>query len=379
MKVSRLLLCLTVTLLCGTVVAAPVISHDNITETTLDNGLHIVVKNDPTWPVVSMGMYVRAGTLHEGPGEAGAAHMVEHLLFEAEMDNGDRLAPYVESIGGRINASTLRDFTHVNVTVSDNFVEDILPKLCDAMLDAQFASKTLQREKKVVARERAERAESGTGYLTMKTWELAFQNHPYGRPIGGTAEQVENLTLDTLRSFYSRFYVPNNMSLIVTGRVDPNWLIGRVKELTSETESAPLDWEPPAPESTQEEIRKKIKVRDSSITGVSFAWHAPGMPDYTDICAMDVIYTLLGQDHIGRLHKRLQSEQIPAVLECDYLTQRQPGLMVITAGLQGDSENAVRRIILDEVKRLREEKVSEEQLDRAKRMLRSEYAFTNES
>lgn len=379
MKVSRLLLCLTVTVLCGTVIAAPVISPDNITETTLDNGLHIVVKNDPTWPVVSMGMYIRAGTFHEGPETAGAAHMVEHMLFEAETDNGEKLAPHIERIGGRISASTLRDFTHVNVTVSENFVEDVLPNLCEAVLDARFDSKALEREKEVVAREMAERTESGTGFLTTKTWELAFEDHPYGRPIGGTAEQVEALTIDTLRAFYDRFYVPNNMSLIVAGQVDPNWLIARVRELTAEKQSRPVDWQPPQPESAQDSIRKEIKVRESKITGLSFAWHAPGMPDYADICAMDVIYTILGQQHIGRIHKALQADEVPALVECDYLTQRQPGLMIVTAGIQGNSETTVRRIILEQINQLREETVSEKELQRAKRILRTEYAFSNES
>lgn len=379
MKPKKLLLCFIAALLCATTVAAPIISRDNIRTETLDNGLRLIVQEESTWPVVSMGLYIRAGSIHEGADRAGAAHMVEHLLFEAETDNGTKLAPYVESIGGRITAATLRDFTLVKVTVAESFVEEVLPKLLQAVMQADFQQQTLEREKMVIAREITERTAGGEGYLQVKLWEQAFEEHPYQRPIGGTCDQVKQLTIEKLRSFYNEFYVPNNMSMVVTGRVDPDWLIGRTQELTEGIESREISWQAPTPETQQETIRKDIQMRDSQITALGFAWHAPGMPEKEEICAMDIIYTLLGQQHVGRVQKALREKQVPAVIECNYLTQFQPGLMMIIAGIHGDGEITARNVILEEIRRLRNEKVSEEALARAKRLLRTEYAFTNES
>ncbi len=380
MKPKKLVLCFFALLfLCATTFAAPIISSDNIRTETLDNGLRVIVQQERTWPVVSMGLYIRAGSIHEGADGAGAAHMVEHLLFEAETDNGDKLAPYVESIGGRISASTLRDFTLVKVTVAESFVEDVLPKLIQAVLQADFQQQTLEREKMVIAREISERTMEGAGYLQMKLWEQAFEQHPYQRLIGGTSDQVKQLTIEKIRSFYNEFYVPNNVSLIATGRVDPDWLIGRTRKLTEGIESKAISWQPPTPEIEQDEIRKDIQMRDSQITAMGFAWHAPGMPEKEEICAMDIIYTLLGQQHVGRVQKALREKEVPAIVECNYLTQFQPGLMMLTAGIHGEGEITVRNAIIEEITRLRNEKVSEEALERAKRLLRTEYAFTNES
>ncbi|MFP3902856.1 MAG: M16 family metallopeptidase [Armatimonadota bacterium] len=379
MKPGKLFLCVLAALLCTTTFAAPIISSDTIRTHTLDNGLRVIVQEERTWPVVSMGLYIKAGSIHEGADRAGAAHMVEHLLFEAKTDNGDKLAPYVESIGGRITASTLRDFTLVKVTVAESFIEEILPKLLQAVLQADFQQQALEREKTVIAREIADRTKGGGGYLDVKLWEQAFEDHPYQRPIGGTSDQVKQLTIEKLKDFYDEFYVPNNMSLIVAGRVDPDWLIGRTQELTDGIQSREIAWQPPTPEIEQDTVRKDIQTRDSEITALGFAWHAPGMPDKEDICAMDIIYTLLGQQHVGRVQEALRDREVPAVIECHYLTQFQPGLMMLTAGVHGDGEITVRNIILEEITRLRSEKVSEEALDRAKRLLRTEYAFTNES
>jgi len=127
-------------------------------------------------------------------------------------------------------------------------------------------------------------------------------------------------------------------------------------------------------------VRKHIATRDSQMTAISYAWHAPGMPDETDICATDLIYTLLGKKQVGRLDKLLVEEKSYAAdVRIDYLTQKHPGLFVITAVVMDKNEMAVRKAILEQAQRLVDEPVPEDELARAKLLLRTEYAFSNET
>jgi zinc protease len=373
-----------VTLCCvwpGSARAAPIVGDDNVKLKVLDNGLRIVVKEENTWPIVAMGMFVRAGSLHETDQQVGVAHLVEHLLFEAESPEGESdVAEYIESIGGRMSAYTLRDFTHVDITVASKFVEPALASLIKTVFDAQFDEQAILHEQAVIAREIADMEEGLAGAMDFKLWDMAFESHPYGRPVGGTAKEVRSITVETARAFYNNFYVPNNMSLVVVGRVDTDWLFDRVAKLTADHRAGNVEWTEPAREQTQDEVRKHIATRDSQMTAISYAWHAPGMPDETDICATDLIYILLGKKQVGRLDKLLVEEKnYAADVRIDYLTQKHPGLFVITAVVMDKNEMAVRKAILEQAQRLVDEPVPEDELARAKLLLRTEYAFSNET
>ena len=384
MSVCRSAVLLVVVLCCvwlGSAQAAPVVSGDNVKLKVLDNGLRVVVKEENTWPIVAMGMFVRAGSLHETDEQAGVAHLVEHLLFEAKApESDDDVAEYIESIGGRMRAYTLRDFAHVDITVASKFVEPALASLVKTVFEAQFDEQAILHEETVIAREIADMEEGLAGVMDFKLWDMAFESHPYGRPVGGTAKEVRRITVETAREFYDNFYVPNNASLVVVGRVDTDWLFDRVAKLTAGYEAGTVKWTEPAREQTQDEVRKHIATRESRMTAIAYAWHAPGMPDETDICATDLIYTLLGKKKVGRLDALLVEENKYAVdVRIDYLTQKHPGLFVITAVVQGKNELAVRKAILEQVQRLVDEEVPEEELARAKLLLRTEYAFSNET
>lgn len=365
----------------ASVCAAPVISSENVSVKVLDNGLRVVVKEENTWPIVSMGMYIKAGSLHELDAEAGAAHMVEHLLFEAEPVEGKgKVAEYIEGIGGRINAFTGRDFTHVDVTVASQYVETALQSLVETVLGAQFDDEVVVNEQMVVLREIADRSSNSSLDMGAVLWGLAYPDHPYGRPIGGTADQVRTLTVDTIRGFYNRFYVPNNMTLVAVGRLDADWLFERIERLTRDHQARPVQWTPPAPAAPLPGIQRDIASRDSEIAAVVFGWRAPGISDAREVCATDLIYTLLGQGATGRLQRRLvDQDNLAAGVDILYLTQKEPGLFILTVAILEKNELVVRKAVLEEIKRLVTEKVPDEELARAKRLLRTEYAFSNES
>jgi predicted Zn-dependent peptidase len=118
--------------------------------------------------------------------------------------------------------------------------------------------------------------------------------------------------------------------------------------------------------------------REVSLLG--FAWHAPGVSDRESVCAMDLIYTLLGEQASGRLQRVLvQEKRIALSVDAQFLTQKEPGLMILNALVPRGREQEAQIAILDEVRKLADEPTSEADLEQAKRLLYADYAFTNES
>lgn len=358
----------------------PILDPARVTEKDLPNGLKVVVKEERQWPVVSIGAYIKAGSLYESDKEAGAAHLVEHLLFETTGDDAQKLAPFIESMGGRISATTMRDFVHVDITVASRYLEQVLPVLAKAVFEAKFDQEQMDRELAVVKREIADRRDRADLYMDELIWRLAYKQHPYGRPIGGTTADLSALTFDTVSAFHKRFYVPNNVTFVAVGDVEPAWLQGRLQELTAGYAAKDTGWVAPPVEAPPTEPRNKIEALPREVSLMSFAWHAPSVADKPEVCAMDLIYTILGQDGTGRLDTKLVCDQkILLSAETEFLTQKNPGLLLITAVVSPAREADAQAAVLGEIKRLAEEPLTPEELARAKRFVYTEYAFSNES
>ncbi len=360
--------------------AVPILDETKISDRTLDNGFRVIVKDEDQWGLAAASLYVRVGSADEGENEVGAAHLLEHVIFEAtDPRDNQRVGPAIEAMGGYVNAMTTRDFTRLEVTVASQYLDRALELMAETVFEPQITSAAVTRERDVVARELVDRLDGAGGVLDDLIWSTAFEVHPYRRPIGGTPEQVTNLTRDDLLDFYERHYVPGNMALVVVGDVNAEAVYARAEELFGSQPAAPAperDW-PAEPEQT--DVRVSSKVRDSGALIVTYAWRAPRVADFDDVCAMDLIYTILGEGQFGRLHRALNEPGLAVMSTCTFLTQRDPGLMMITAMTVKDNEAEVRSTMLEEIERLRDEPLTEEELDEAKRVLRISYAFSNES
>ena len=358
----------------------PVLDPARVTEKSLPNGLQVVVKEERQWPVVAVSAFIRAGSLYEADKEAGVAHLVEHMLFEATGPDNQKLAPSIEALGGRISATTMRDFVHVDIVVASRYLEQVLPLLAKAVFEAPFTAEQMTRELSVVKREMEDRRDHADVYADEMIWRLAFKQHPYGRPIGGTASDLAAINFDTVVGFHKRFYVPNNVAIVAVGDVEPAWLSDRLRELTAKYPSVATGWTAPALEVPPTEPRIKIENLPREVSLLNMAWQAPSISDKADVCAMDLLYTVLGQGALGRLTAKLVNEQkVLLTADAEFLTQKFPGLLVLTAVVSPGREAEAQAALLAEVRRLGEEPLTAAELARAKRMLYTEYAFSNES
>jgi predicted Zn-dependent peptidase len=360
--------------------AAPILDPAKITERTFDNGFRVVVKDEDQWGLAAAALYVRAGSAQESEDQIGAAHMLEHLLFEATDPREDkRVGPAIESLGGYVNAMTTRDFTKIEVTVASQYLPRALELMAETAFEPNISPSAVTREREIVARELTDRLDSAGGALDDLIWTTAYEQHPYGRPIGGSPEEVTTLTLDDLMAYHSRYYIPANMALVVVGDVEAEDVYARAEELFAGRAGGQAPDLSMTPEPEQTDVRVGAETRRSRALLLSYAWHAPEIEDFEDVCAMDLLYTILGEGQFGLLHQSINAEGLALMTNCDYLTQRDQGLVIITAMTSPDQETQVRSAILEQVEKLRSEPLTDEELAEAKRVLRISYAFGNEA
>lgn len=370
--------------LCGQVQAATVFGHGQVSKTTLSNGVSVVVKEAHFVPLVAVSVMIRAGRITEHDGIYGASHFLEHLLFES--DGGRRpLGRRIEGLGGHINATTERDWTRVWCVVATPFFPDALQALADALIGVEVNDDAVQRERKVILEEIALAEDRDlTAILRRMLWENAYKTHPYGGPIPGTPADVRALTAEALQEYYDRLYVGVNTAVVIVGDVSTDEARRQARQAFGEMpRGTPPDLNFPEdpPPATVISVTQKRAI-PSVLIGVAF--RAPGIANKEEVCAMDVIYTLLSEGPHCRLIQRLVNEEgiafpISTGGFCAYLTQRDPGLFIVTAGTSPDNVGRARRGILREIRRLAREPLSADELARAKHLLRSSYAFGNET
>ncbi len=362
--------------LCASVAAAPILNPDKISAITLDNGLRVIVKSERQWPVVAVGLIVRAGSGYESADNSGVAHMVEHLLFE-ERESQEGLGPWVENMGGYINGMATRDFTEVTVAASYQYMDEIIPKLAQSVFAAEFTAEAVAHQRNIIYRELADRLTTNSALAEFFTWQLAFTEHPYRRPVPGEPDHINSLGLEAARDFYNSFYHPNNAALVAVGDVAADDFFELAKQAFGDYPSGQLP-DPPAPEPPQTEVHTRIEYLGESSTLLEFAWHAPGIADKREVCAMDLIYVMLSNE-LESMTRQADQDNLLQAAVVNYLTQRWPGLFTISAMTPPAHELDLRSAILDKISYLRTNLVSEEVVAEAKQTIYADYAFSNEA
>ncbi len=369
---------LLVVVLTASAVAAPILDPAHIQAKTLDNGLRVIVKSERQWPVVALGLVIGAGSGYETEHNSGVAHLVEHLLFE-EHRSTDAFGPQIEDMGGYVNAVVTRDFTQVTLASSSEYFDQMIPLLAQSIFAAKFTAEAVAQQKRIILREMADRLSSTVELTNIFTWQLAYTEHPYGRPIPGSPTQLEDLDVHAVRAFYNQFYRLHNAAVVVVGDVDAEAFF----ELAEESFGgyAPGDKVVPQvpAEPPQTEVRTRIEQLERSITLLQFAWHAPGIANQREVCAMDLIYMIM-DDWLNQMVEAPEGDKpLLAGVVVSYLTQRWPGLFSITAVTEPAYEVDLRAAILGNIEQLSAAPVSDELLAATKQRIYGQYAFSNEA
>lgn len=334
---------------------------------SLDNGLQVLLHRDSAHPLVSVQVWIRAGSLHEEAwGGAGLAHCLEHMLFKGTPTrSAERISQEIQELGGYVNA-----YTSFNRTVYwiDGLAENLkgyLDVLGDMVRNATLDGEELEREKEVIRREMAmdhDDPESTLQHLMLAT---VFRKHPLRHPIIGHREIFDQLGPPEVRAFKARHYVPGNTFVVISGDIDTQGALAAMDSVFGNWPRRPC--EPPIlpEEPPLKGGRKASRQFTSEQHHLACGWIIPG-ESHPDKPALDVLAFLLGSGRSSRLYQSLhQAKGIAHDVWAGAWCAPETGLFQVEADCQPDDALACRAGLFEEVERVARDSVTEEELEKA--------------
>ncbi len=343
----------------------------------LSNGLNVFVHEDPSVQIAVMNILYDVGSRDERPDKTGFAHLFEHLMFggSANIPNYDEP---LQQVGGENNAFTNTDITNYYLTVPAANIETGFWLESDRMLSLSFDPQVLEVQRKVVIEEFKQRyLNQPYGDVWLKLRPLVYTTHPYQwATIGKEISHIENATLDDVKDFFFKYYVPNNAILVVAGNVKHD----QVKAL-SEKWFGPIPAGKNSPRQLQKEptqLNKRLLEVSAKVPAKALykAYHMPGRFDQ-DFYAADLMSDILSRGNSSRLyHNLVQQKEIFTSISSFTMGSIDPGLMVISGRVKdgidlADAELEVNLILEDILKN----GVREEELQKVKNQAQSTLEF----
>jgi zinc protease len=346
----------------------------------LGNGLTVVFRENHSSPVVAVQVWVKAGGATEPDERAGMSHILEHMAFKGTKRRGPgQIAREVESLGGQINAYTSFDQTVYHITISGRYLENALDILADTIGNSVFDADELAKEREVILEE-LRMNEDNPGRMNGKAlFREMYRVHPYGRPVIGYDNTIRKTTRDDLLSYFSRYYYPGNMVLVIAGDVNPGKARPAIEKAflplpTHEAPSADAPAEPP-----QENTRVKVQERDAKRAYLDIGFHGPSMRD-EDVFAWDLLSLILGSGQTSRLYHEVKDVRglVDSVSASAY-TPKDPGALIVSATGAPEKAKEALREILRQTFRLAAAPLQGQELARAKTATESEFVYSLES
>jgi zinc protease len=344
---------------------------------TLQNGLQVFVHEDTATPMAAVNILYNVGSKDEDEHKTGFAHLFEHLMFGGSMNIGNYDEP-LQRVGGENNAFTSPDITNYYITLPAENLETAFWLESDRMMSLSFEPKVLEVQRKVVIEEFKQRyLNQPYGDAWLKLRPLAYQQHPYRwATIGREIKHIEDATLDDVRNFFFKYYLPNNAIMVVAGNID----FEEVKRLTEKwfgpiPAGAPYKRQLPA-EPKQTQARLETVEADVPLNAIYKTFHMPGRNDQRYYIA-DLLSDVLGRGKSSMLYQRLVRDTQMFADISGYVTgSMEPGLLVISGKLKpGFTHQQAEEEIAAIISKV-QEGVSEEELQKVKNQAESSLVFS---
>jgi len=348
-----------------------VTSVEGITEYRLDNGLRLLVFPDASKPNITVNITYLVGSRHEGTGEGGMAHLLEHMVFKGSTKHTNIPQELTEH-GARPNGTTSWDRTNYFETfqASDENLKWALDLESDRMVNSFIKKEDFDKEFSVVRNE-FEMGQNNPFNVTFQhTMAAAFLAHSYGRPVIGNKSDVERVPIDKLQAFYHKYYQPDNAVLMVAGKVDEAKVVAMVNDYFGKIPKPTRVLSPTyTVEPVQDGERLTTVRRVGDVQAILAAYHIPDGAN-PDMAALDVLAGIMSEQSSGRLYKALVDNKKASQVFGFDLDLNEPGLLLFGALLnKTDSLEAARTAMLDTIDGVVKEPPSKEEVDRARTRL----------
>lgn len=375
-------------LLC--ILAAPWLltaASANPYETTLMNGLRVIVKEDRRAPTAVQMVWYRVGSIDEVDGQSGVAHVLEHMMFKGTPSVGPgEFNRLVAAAGGRDNAFTSRDYTAYFQQVPKEKLAEMMRLEADRMRHLNVDPKEFAQEIKVVMEERRMRTDDNPqSKLFEQMNAVAFQAHPYRRPIIGWMNDLETMTADDARAWYDAWYVPNNAYMVVTGDVDHAEVFKLAEQYYGPLEGRALPRRRAQEEPKQEGTRRVTVKAPAELPTLVMGWKAPVLRDVErdhEPYALEMLAAVLDGHSAARFPRKLVREDKVALdVDIGYDgTARGPGMLYVSGTpAEGKTVADLEAAVRAELERVKRDGVGEAELQRARAQLLASEVYKKDS
>lgn len=352
-------------------------------EYKLPNGLHVILHQDNTAPVVTTGVMYHVGSKDEEPGRSGFAHFFEHLLFEGtkNIKRGEWFK-IVSSNGGTNNANTSNDRTYYYETFPSNNEQLGLWMEAERLRSGVVNQIGVDTQREVVKEEKRMRMDNQPyGNLFNSILSNMFVKHPYHWSVIGSMEDLNAAKLEEFQAFYKKYYVPNNAVLVVAGDIQPEqtkkWIseyYGSIPKGTVTPKNFPMD-----PPITQE---KEVTVTDPNIQipAYIYSYRTPSNK-HRDSKVLDMVSAYLSGGKSSVLYKKLVDEQKKALqVSANSIGFEDAGVFAFFALPMGTTPKAeLQKVIDEEIKKLQTTLISEEDHQKLQNQFENQFVNSNSS
>ncbi len=355
------------------------------TEYDLDNGLHVILHQDKSNPVVTVSVLYHVGSKNEKPNRTGFAHFFEHLLFEgsANMGRGD-FDKYVAQAGGQNNANTTQDRTFYYEMFPSNQLGLGIWLESERMLHAKVEQEGVDTQREVVKEEKRLRIDNRpySAAFTEVLWENLFVKHPYRWSVIGSMEDLNAATEQDYIDFYKTFYVPNNATLSIAGDID----IEETKKLI-DTYFGTIPkgtHEIPRPHVQEDPITQEIVVeyedKNAQVPALLYGYRTPKQTD-KDAYTLEIIANVLANGNSSRLQKEIVDKKQEALAVGSFLWGLEDYGVFLNYGLvnQGVDIKSLENSIDQEISKLIQNGISQRELDIQINKMEKDFISANQS
>lgn len=350
----------------------------------LANGLKIVVAEDHSRPVVNLQVWYHVGAKDERPGRTGFAHLFEHMMFRGSKNVGpEEHMRYVREAGGEVNAYTGFDATVYWETFPPNFLERMIWLEADRMASLEISDENFKKEREVVKEERRNRYENPPyGAVMEDVFAAAYKKYPYKHIPIGSMEDLNHATLADVRDFHDTYYVPNNATVVIVGDMKFKDAVAMLERYTGKIKrSAKPVPRVTATEPPQTALQEMTKTYPKApLDAVVSAYHLPPM-GHPDSYPLEVASAILSNGQSSRLYRQMvYKEQIAMSAFGQAFSLEGPSLFFGGAiANQGKSIKEVSASFQMVVEAMRKQPVTDEELDKAKNQILSQFITGRES
>jgi zinc protease len=354
---------------------------ENVRQERLENGLTVIVRENPVAPVVAVALLVRMGARWETASNAGISNFTHAVMVKgtAKRSGGD-IAEAVASLGGKISAAGDVDYSGIQGTALARYWRELLDITAELALSPRLAPEEVDRERDWLLSRLQRRRDNAAARAFDELYAALYGPHPYGLVSLGTRESLARIDHPAIVAWYRGFYRPERMVLAVSGQVSSAEVVAEARRLFGALPGATLPTDPPLPAPAPKAGRFVIE-QASQQTQILVGGVAPAM-DHPDYAAVKVLSTILGGGMAGRLFVELRDRSALAYTAASYFDPvREPGALVLYLGTAPDNAARAEQALQREIQKIRDVPVSAGELARAKGYLLGRYAMdrrTNE-